>query len=29
MQMLRVGLVCGELDPVRDGVADYTRQLAQ
>src|SRR5271166_3854546 len=29
MRMLRVGLVCGELDPVRDGVADYTRQLAQ
>jgi glycosyltransferase involved in cell wall biosynthesis len=26
--MLRVGLVCGELDPTRDGVADYTRQLA-
>ena len=29
MRMLRVGLVCGELDPVRDGVADYTRQLAR
>ncbi|MGO8948833.1 MAG: glycosyltransferase family 4 protein [Ktedonobacterales bacterium] len=29
MRMLRVGLVCGELDPVRDGVADYTRRLAQ
>src|SRR5258708_37252793 len=29
MRMLRVGLVCGELDPTRDGVADYTRQLAQ
>jgi glycosyltransferase involved in cell wall biosynthesis len=28
MRMLRVGLVCGELDPVRDGVADYTLQLA-
>src|SRR5258708_31917918 len=28
MRMLRVGLVCGELDPTRDGVADYTRQLA-
>lgn len=23
----RVGLVCGYLDPVRDGVADYTRRL--
>ncbi len=29
MRMLRVGLVCGELDPVRDGVADYTCQLAR
>src|SRR5258708_38303567 len=28
MRMWRVGVVCGELDPVRDGVADYTRQLA-
>lgn len=25
----RVGLVCGHFDPVRDGVADYTRQLAK
>lgn len=25
---LRVGLVCGELEPARDGVADYTLQLA-
>jgi glycosyltransferase involved in cell wall biosynthesis len=25
----RVGLVCGYLDPVRDGVADYTGQLAR
>ncbi|MEP6599479.1 MAG: glycosyltransferase [Actinomycetota bacterium] len=25
---MRVGLVCGYLDPTRDGVADYTRQLA-
>jgi glycosyltransferase involved in cell wall biosynthesis len=24
----RVGLVCGYLDPTRDGVADYTRRLA-
>lgn len=24
----RVGLFCGYLDPTRDGVADYTRQLA-
>jgi glycosyltransferase involved in cell wall biosynthesis/acetyltransferase-like isoleucine patch superfamily enzyme len=24
----RVGLVCGFLDPTRDGVADYTRRLA-
>src|SRR5258708_37457128 len=29
MRTLRVGLVCGELDPVRDGGADYTRQLAR
>ena len=26
---LRVGLVCGHFDPTRDGVADYTRHLAQ
>jgi glycosyltransferase involved in cell wall biosynthesis len=26
---LRVGLVCGHFDPARDGVADYTRHLAQ
>ena len=25
----RVGLVCGHFDPARDGVADYTRQLAR
>jgi glycosyltransferase involved in cell wall biosynthesis len=25
----RVGLVCGHLDPARDGVADYTCQLAR
>lgn len=25
---LRVGLVCGQFDPVQDGVADYTRLLA-
>jgi glycosyltransferase involved in cell wall biosynthesis len=25
----RVGLVCGYFDPARDGVADYTRQLAR
>jgi glycosyltransferase involved in cell wall biosynthesis/acetyltransferase-like isoleucine patch superfamily enzyme len=25
----RVGLVCGHFDPSRDGVADYTRQLAR
>ena len=25
----RVGLVCGQFDPARDGVADYTRQLAR
>ncbi|MDQ6649002.1 MAG: glycosyltransferase [Actinomycetota bacterium] len=24
---MRVGLVCGYLDPMRDGVADYTRRL--
>ena len=29
MRMLRVGLVCGELDPALDGVADYSRQLAR
>ena len=28
MRSTRVGLVCGYLDPVRDGVADYTRRLA-
>ncbi|MDQ6687460.1 MAG: glycosyltransferase [Actinomycetota bacterium] len=28
MSGIRVGLVCGYLDPTRDGVADYTRQLA-
>ena len=28
MGALRVGLVCGELEPARDGVADYTLQLA-
>lgn len=28
MNGTRVGLICGYLDPVRDGVADYTRQLA-
>jgi len=28
MSGTRVGLVCGYLDPTRDGVADYTRQLA-
>ncbi len=28
MSGTRVGLVCGYLDPVRDGVADYTRRLA-
>ncbi len=27
-QGLRVGLVCGQFDPVQDGVADYTRLLA-
>jgi len=27
MRGMRVGLVCGYLDPMRDGVADYTRQL--
>lgn len=26
---LRVGLVCGQFDPVHDGVADYTRVLAE
>ena len=26
---LRVGLVCGHFDPARDGVADYTRHLAE
>jgi glycosyltransferase involved in cell wall biosynthesis len=26
---LRVGLVCGHFDPGRDGVADYTRHLAE
>jgi glycosyltransferase involved in cell wall biosynthesis len=26
---LRVGLVCGDFDPARDGVADYTRHLAR
>jgi glycosyltransferase involved in cell wall biosynthesis len=29
MNGLRVGLVCGHFDPARDGVADYTRQLAR
>src|SRR3954453_17996408 len=29
MNRLRVGLVCGHFDPARDGVADYTRHLAQ
>lgn len=29
MGRLRVGLVCGQFDPARDGVADYTRQLAR
>ncbi len=28
MSGTRVGLLCGYLDPTRDGVADYTRQLA-
>jgi glycosyltransferase involved in cell wall biosynthesis len=28
MSGTRVGLVCGYLDPSRDGVADYTRRLA-
>lgn len=28
MSRMRVGLVCGHLDPGRDGVADYTRRLA-
>lgn len=28
MRSTRVGLVCGYFDPVRDGVADYTRRLA-
>lgn len=28
MSGTRVGLCCGYLDPTRDGVADYTRQLA-
>lgn len=28
MSGTRVGLVCGYLDPTRDGVADYTRRLA-
>ncbi len=28
MSGTRVGLVCGYLDPARDGVADYTRRLA-
>ena len=28
MRVVRVGLVCGELDPARDGVADYTWRLA-
>jgi glycosyltransferase involved in cell wall biosynthesis len=28
MSAPRVGLLCGYLDPTRDGVADYTRQLA-
>ncbi len=26
---VRVGLVCGQFDPVHDGVADYTRVLAE
>lgn len=26
---MRVGLVCGHFDPARDGVADYTRRLAE
>ena len=29
MGRLRVGLVCGHFDPARDGVADYTRHLAE
>jgi len=28
MRGMRVGLVCGYLNPMRDGVADYTRRLA-
>ncbi len=28
MSRMRVGLLCGYLDPSRDGVADYTRHLA-
>jgi glycosyltransferase involved in cell wall biosynthesis len=28
MSRTRVGLVCGYLDPTRDGVADYTRRLS-
>jgi glycosyltransferase involved in cell wall biosynthesis/acetyltransferase-like isoleucine patch superfamily enzyme len=28
MRGIRVGLLCGYLDPTRDGVADYTRRLA-
>jgi glycosyltransferase involved in cell wall biosynthesis len=28
MTRARLGLVCGYLDPARDGVADYTRRLA-
>lgn len=28
MGRMRVGMVCGYLDPTRDGVADYTRKLA-
>ncbi len=28
MRGIRIGLLCGYLDPTRDGVADYTRQLA-
>ncbi|MCU1667611.1 MAG: hypothetical protein JWP40_538 [Blastococcus sp.] len=29
MGRVRVGLVCGHFDPARDGVADYTRHLAE
>src|SRR4029453_19149738 len=28
MSGIRVGLLCGYLEPTRDGVADYTRRLA-